>query len=273
MRNSVQKGVFTVNKKLTCMILMLVMMVTCCAFAEDAAPVPSITVVEIVLPAGVVVNEEAPLVLDVKQVEPESVEKAIMDEIIEVVQEPEASVATYFDEETKAAITEVLNEVLAEILTETLPEGATAELPEGFEVKLEDFQIDEFVAMTLEGYVAEYGEVEAEFAFTTEYVEEDILIVMIGIMPTEEEIAALETEAADADEAAEETAEEAEATVASLIQWIPLKAEVVDGKVKVAFGEDVLTMVNEQGAVMMVLRADNLAADEAAEPAAEAAAE
>ena len=267
MRNSVQKGVFTVNKKLTCMILMLVMMVTCCAFAEDAAPVPSITVVEIVLPADVVVNEEAPLVLNVKQVEPESVEKVIMDEIIEVVQAPEASVATYFNEETKAAITEVLNEVLAEILTETLPEGATAELPEGVEIKLEDFQIDEFVAMNLEGYVAEYGEVEAEFAFTTEYVEEDILIVMIGIMPTEEEIAALETEAADADEAAEETAEEtaeeAEATVASLIQWIPLKAEVVDGKVKVAFGEDVLTMVNERGAVMMVLRADNLGAEEA----------
>lgn len=190
------------NKNIICVVLAMVMMLSFCAFAEEVA-VPSVTLGALVAPAGVTYEEG--FTVYVTPVAEDSQEKVVLDEIVAFVET--APVAEYFGEETMAA--------------------AAAYLPEN--VDAATLQLDEFFPLKEEGYVAEYGDVEAVFEFMTEYEDNSALIAMVGILPVEGE-----TE----------------------ITWLPMAAEAVEGKVKIVFTQEVMEMLAEREAVMAILRAE-----------------
>lgn len=204
------------NKNIICVVLAMVMMLSFCAFAEEVA-VPSVTLGALTAPEGVTYEEG--FTVYVTPVAEDSQEKVVLDEIVAFVESD--VVANYFGEETMTA--------------------AAAYLPEALDVTA--LELDEFFPLEQEGYVAEYGDVEAVFEFLTEYEDDTILIAMVGILPVEGE-----TE----------------------ITWLPMAAEAVEGKVKITFTQEMFEKMAGREAVIAVLRADASAVVETAEVVEEA---
>lgn len=97
---------------------------------------------------------------------------------------------------------------------------------------MSSLEMDEFFALDQEGYDAEHGDVTATFEFVTPYEENTVLVAMVGLLPNAED----------------EAAEEAE------IVWYAQQATVVDGKVQIIFTQEVLTLMQQQEAVLALLR-------------------
>lgn len=214
------------NKNIICVVLAMVMMLSFCAFAEEVA-VPSVTLGALTAPEGVTYEEG--FTVYVTPVAEDSQEKVVLDEIVAFVET--APVAEYFGEETMTA--------------------AAAYLPE--ELDAAALQLDEFFPLEQEGYVTEYGDVEAVFEFLTEYEDDTVLIAMVGILPVEGEV----------DETGAEVG----------ITWMPMSAEAVEGKVKITFTQEMFEKMADREAVIAILRAEAVETVEAVEvvEAAEAA--
>jgi len=201
------------NKRIVSIMLVLAMLAcAACAFAAESKAVPSITVGQLVAP--VVSNTETAVKYDesfaifVKPVAEESKQAVVLQEITAVV-EAQAPVVTFFNEEVVATVAEMLPE----------------------ETDLSTLVMDEFFPLEVEGYVNEYGDVTAAFEFVTEYEDETVLIVLVGVLPNEGD-------------------PEAE------IVWYPIEATVAEGKVYIAFTEEILAQMADREAVMTVLRAE-----------------
>jgi len=230
------------SKRIICMMLMLMIVVAGCAFAEQAEQVPSVTISEVIMPEVIVPDAIVPeVIIPVNPDLPVESEVVLVVYVAPVVVETAPKAAKVFDKIVETV--QVKEEPVAKFFKEEVIESAKVLLPE--ETVVENLTMDEFFVLEEEGYVSEYGDIEATFAFPTEYKDEDVLIAMIGILPTEEEIAAAQA-------AAEEAGEEFDET--SLIVWVPVATEVVEGKVKVCLTEDLLTMLGEHEAVMALLR-------------------
>lgn len=198
-------------KKIASMLLVMLLILSC-ACAEGAAKVrPSVTIADVVLPENVEVSGVG-IVISLNEVQPETKEQVVLNEIIEVVKE--RPITEYFGTEVIAAV-------------ETF-------IPETAEVK--NLVMDEIFVLNVEGYDDAYGNVEAVFEFVTSYREDTVLVAMVGILPYE---------GAEDDE----------------IVWIPMQANVVDGKVKVAFTQEVLEVVQSGSnrVVFSLLRVEDAA--------------
>lgn len=114
------------------------------------------------------------------------------------------------------------NTPVVEYFAPEVIEKAVAVLPEGKAV--EELKMHEFYAVDTINYEEAYGDVEAVFEFATTYEEGKTFVAMIGIIS--------------------ETGE---------ITWMPMSAEVVDGKVKILFTQEVLTLLAENEAVCALL--------------------
>ena len=132
--------------------------------------------------------------------------------------------------ETTAEEQKVLDEIaahveekpVAEFFGEETMTAAAAVLPE--ETDVSALHMDEFFALKVDGYKDEHGDVETVFAFYTEYPAEAKLVGMVGILAED-----------------------------GTVTWIPVAAEVVDGKVKVVLTQEVMQLVLENDAVFALL--------------------
>jgi len=147
----------------------------------------------------------------------------------EVAEEDEVTMAIVLNEPTIKE-QQVFEEISAHV--ETMPiveyfapeviEQAVAVLPEGKAV--EELKMHEFYAVDTINYEETYGDVEAVFEFATTYEEGKTFVAMIGIISENGEIT-----------------------------WMPMSAEVVDGKVKILFTQEVLMLLAENEAVCALL--------------------
>lgn len=190
-------------KKIACVLVTLMMLTMACgAFAEAT---PSVTLGEIVVPAGVAYSED--FSISMTAIKPDTVEAAVFEEIASFVETEK--VTAYFGEEVMIT--------------------AQQYLPEELDVSA--LVMDELFPLETEGYEATYGDVEAVFEFVTAYEEGTVLLAMVGILPAE--------------------GEDAE------IVWVPMPAEVLEGgKVKITFTQVTLELLNENQAVLALLRAE-----------------
>jgi len=145
--------------RIIALVVALMLLLSVCAFATEAAP--SVTISQVVVPsADVVIAED--FVVKLTVIPEETKEKEVFDEIVAFI--AEEPVATYFGEEVMTVAVEYLPE---ELDTSTLV-------------------VDEFFMLTEENYDESYGEVTAAFEFVTPYEEGTVLIAMIGVMPSED---------------------------------------------------------------------------------------
>lgn len=189
-------------KRIICVLMALAMLTMACgAFAE---PTPSVTLGEIVVPAGVTYAEN--FSISMTAIKEDTVEAAVLEEIVKFVETEK--VATYFGEEVMTSA--------KQYLPETLDVSALV--------------VDEVFPLAIEGYEADYGDVEAVFEFVTAYDEGTVLLAMVGVLP-------------------------AEGT--EITTWIPMPAEVLEGgKVKITFTQEALDLLSENQAVLALLRAE-----------------
>lgn len=137
------------------------------------------------------------------------------------VLQPETAEMVIFEELKESA---KAGQTAAEYFGEEVMAAAKAVVAEN--VSLDNLQVDEFFPLEQAGYKAEYGAVKATFQFATEYAEGTVLVAMIGIVGENGEIT-----------------------------WIPLNAEVVEGKVQIDFTEEAMQQIAENKAVIALLRA------------------
>ena len=248
------------SRRIICMVLMLMIAATGCVFAEQTEQVPSITVSDVIAPVVTIPEVVVPDAIVPEIIVPMNPELPVETEVVfvvyvaPVVVETAPKAAAVFEKIVETV--QAKEEPVVKFFSEEVIENVKVILPE--ETVVENLTMDEFFILEEEGYVNEYGDVEASFVFATEYKEDDVLVAMVGIMPTEEEIAAARA-------AAEEAGEEFDET--SLIVWIPVTTEVVEGKVKVSLTEELLVMLGEREAVMAVLREEDVVEDPLAEEA------
>ena len=105
-------------------------------------------------------------------------------------------------------------------------EEAAQYLPEAFDMN--SLKLEEVFDLAVEGYAVEYGAVEAKFDLFVEYDDTVVLQAMVGVLP----------EAEDAE-----------------IIWIPVKTGVAEGKVVVVLEQEVLTLIQANKAILVLLRA------------------
>ena len=170
----------------------------------------------------------------------------------ETTEEGEAPVVSEKQQEILTQITEIVqtqSQPVVEYFAPEVVESVQQLLPE--ETDVSTLQMDEFFQLKVEGYVptasasdkqpeAAEGEapvqnvVQIAFEFTTTYKEEDQLVAMVGILPSEtKEI----TEVLKA-----VGLEELGSVDENGVFWLAVKAEVIDGKVIVHLPEGVLEL-------------------------------
>lgn len=156
-------------KRTIASLLIAVLLMSVCAFAETAAP--SVTISQVIVPVGDVEIAEN-FVVALTPVAEETQEKKVFDEIAAFV--AEEPIATYFGEEVMTT--------------------AAAYLPEEFDANT--LVMDEFFVLTEENYDVAYGDVAATFEFVTPYEDGAVLLAMVGILPAEADAEATEAEEA-----------------------------------------------------------------------------
>lgn len=231
-------------KRMIASFLIVVMLMSVCAFAETAAP--SVTISQVIIPTGKVeVAEDFKVTL--KVVEKGTKEEKVFEKIQNVVTVAEKPVAEYFGEEVMTAAVEVIAAAVANVLAEKIESGALesgAFAFDAFDAETFDTSslvMDEFFMLSEENYDAEYGDVTAVFEFVTPYEDDALLIAMVGILPNEE---------AEAEEA------EAEETEDDGITWIPQQAVASEGKVHISFTQETLELLKDHQCVVALLRAE-----------------
>ena len=121
----------------------------------------------------------------------------------------------------------VKDKTASEYFGEEAMTAAATYLPE--ETDASALVLDELWTNRVLGYDAAYGDAEATFEFVTEYEDDTVLLGMIGVMTAVPE-----------DEPAQ-------------IEWTPVKAEAVEGKVKVFFEQELLEKISVSDEVVFAL--------------------
>ena len=114
---------------------------------------------------------------------------------------------------------------ISAIFTQEELEKMAIVLPDG--TNLEKLDITEYIPLTITGECEGIDEVEATFIIPGEYLDEDVLVSMLGILND-----------------------------AETVTWLPVSTKVVDGKIVVNFTEDTLVSTGNWETVLMVLRAE-----------------
>ncbi len=239
------------KKSIVCVILALAILVMPCALAETAKPVKSVTTATLTKPTGSNVTYSEKFTISVVQMPTKPVTPAgtadpsataAPDGTVPETPVVETTTSIVFAEMTEVAKTAPVTTYFKE---ETI-QAAVEILPEAYNV--ENLQMDEFFPLVATGYEEDYGDVEAVFEFLTPYEDDQVLLVMVGIVATDEELAAAGIEVV---------------TEADRIIWVPLQAEAVDGMVKITFTQDVMKQMEGHETMMAVLSGDALEAETA----------
>ncbi|NLF28220.1 MAG: hypothetical protein GX592_10010 [Clostridiales bacterium] len=106
-------------------------------------------------------------------------------------------------------------------------EDIAALVPEDFDPNT--LELNEFSPLTAVNYDESYGDVVVSFKFATEYLDEQVVVAMLGI---------------PAGTNPDGTA---------IVEWYALKAEVVDGLVAVTFTQEVLVLLDGAEGMIAIL--------------------
>ena len=149
------------SKKLGCLVLALMLMMTGVVYAEFAGS-PSIgtssvttTTVRIVTKTGVVVGADFAVVVD----EPTEFSDKALEEVAAYLATAGSNVVTYFPTQVQTAIASLL------------PAGAN----------LANLKMDECMPLDVKNYQSSYGEVTVAFTFPTPYTLGQTVVAMVGI--------------------------------------------------------------------------------------------
>lgn len=215
----------------TMALALLLVMLSACAFAEA---VPSITIEDVVVPEVPALKTEiankttvAPVTQAVITLKPTAtaapgaVEAPVEEQTVSLVvelKEPTVKAAKVLDEIAVHVETAPVTQYFApEVVTEVkkiIPVAA----------KVEELKVHEFYEVNTANYAEAYGDVEATFEFATQYEDGKSFVAMIGIIGEDGEVT-----------------------------WMPMNAEVVDGKVKILFTQEVLLLLEQNEAVCALL--------------------
>jgi hypothetical protein len=140
-------------------------------------------------------------------------------------------VSTPADEAATALATKVLGEISSYVQQQANPvinyfdqgvqEQVAALLPAG--TNLSTINMNEFTTIKIDGYSEENGDLTASFEFATKYEDGQAIVAMVGV------------------------------EVDGTMTWTALKAEVVDGIVKITFPEAVVKLMQTGNAVLSIL--------------------
>lgn len=226
-------------KKLVSLIVAMLLVLTAAAFAEEVVlSVPSVTTTDNTVVekaetvSGVEVEETFAIVVTP---DPEPVVKEITNLYQYVTEEKKAPI-TYFPEETKTKVLEVLAVKLAgvEKVEEIEDIEAIENLPD-----LEKMEINEFITVETFDYKEEYGDIKTSFTFVTEYQVEQQVVVLFGLYTGE------------IDENGE-----------FVVEWIVLDATVEeDGSLSVVIPQEEMLMIQEAQSVAMAVLSEKLEGD------------
>lgn len=224
-------------KKLISLMLALMMIVSACAFAagsisSGSIASPSVSVGSVSKPKADVAEEVTEPGLSMADVlsalkgeeEPtayDAVKKTAADETVALqdfnltlqVIQPEMPIYALLQEiaafTAETPISEFLGEEAVVLAQPLLPEDAD---PAGL-------MLDELYQLIVSGYDLAYGDISAAFEFVTEYEEDIVLLAAAGLLPAE-----------DAEDQA--------------ILWLPMQAEVVEGRVQIQLSAQALETAN-----------------------------
>lgn len=223
-------------KKLVSLIIAMILVLSAAAYAEAAVPSKTTTdntvVEKVETSTGVVVEETFAIVVTP---DPEPVVKEITNLYQYVVEEQKAPI-TYFPEETKTKVLEVLAVKLAgvEKVEEIEDIEAIENLPD-----LEQMEINEFITVETFDYKEEYGDIKTNFVFVTEYKAEQQVVVLFGLYTGE------------VDENGE-----------FIVEWIVLDATVEeDGSLTVVIPQEEMLKMQEAQSVAMAVLSEKLEGD------------
>lgn len=118
----------------------------------------------------------------------------------------------------------------ARFFSEAVQNALTLLLPEGMD--LDQFVIDEFAPMSVEGYQESYGDVTVSLRFATEYAEGQEMAALVGVVTGTDDQGN------------------------PVIDWTPVQAEPEEGLVTVHFPQSLLTKLNGQDAMIAILSKD-----------------
>jgi len=223
-------------KKLVSLLIAMIMVLSAVAYADMAVPSKTTTdntvVEKIETSTGVVVEETFDIVVTP---DPEPVVKEIT-KLYQYVLEEQKAPISYFPEETKTKVLEVLAVKLAGVEKVEDIEDITAieNLPD-----LETMEINEFVTIDTFDYKEAYGDIKTSFAFVTEYQVEQQVVVLVGLYSGE------------IDENGE-----------FVVEWIVLDATVEeDGSLSVVIPQEEMLKIQDAQSVAMAVLSEKLEDD------------
>ena len=231
-------------KKCFSLILALMILLTIGFANAQSTPSASVTI-------GSVVPSTGAIVTDPEKPQSEALSNVVitLKPIVstETTEEGEAPVVSEKQQEILNQITEIVqteNQPVVEYFAPEVVESVQQLLPE--ETDASTLQLDEFFQLHVEGYVptssssAEQTDAPAQnvvpiaFEFTTAYEEDDQLVAMIGILPSETKEIAEVLKAVGLEELGN--------VDENGVFWLAVKAEVIDGKVIIHLPEGVLEL-------------------------------
>lgn len=171
-------------KKFVSILVAMIMILSATAMADVAVPSKTTTdntvVGKVESSTGVVIEESFAITVtpDAAPVAQE------ITKLFKAVTEEKKAPVAFFPEETKKQIVETLVAKLANIDIETVKTSENLDtMAAGIEnfPDLEKMEINEFISITPVEYKEEYGDIETNFAFVTEYEVDQQVIVLFGL--------------------------------------------------------------------------------------------
>ena len=235
-----------------CLALSLAVMLLLSFGLANAQSIPSASVT-----IGSVVSSAGSIVIDPENPVSESFSGVLimLNPVVstETTEESKVPVASEKQQEILNQITEIVqSQPVVEYFAPEVVENVQQLLPE--ETDVSTLQLDEFLQLYVEGYVPTsdvsagqtvQNELKVAFEFATTYRDEDQLVAMIGILPSEtkELTAALKAVGVEELGSMDENG----------VFWLAVKVEVIDGKVIVHLPEGVLELAMDFETVFALL--------------------
>lgn len=234
-----------------CLVLVIAMMLLLSLSLANAQSAPSASVT-----IGSVVPSTGSIVTDPEKPQSEALSNVVitLKPVVptETTEEGEVPGVSEKQQEILTQITEIVqtqSQPVVEYFAPEVVESVQQLLPE--ETDVSTLQMDEFFQLKVEGYVptlsdavveseAAEGEVPAQnivpvaFEFTTAYKEDDQLVGMVGILPSDAKEVSEALKAAGLEELGN--------VDENGVFWLAVKAEVIDGKVVIHLPQGVLEL-------------------------------